>query len=88
MDKEDIYSIIAYIRTLKPIENEIPASEPMFPVSILINTMPTEATFSSIPSKEELIPYGKYLFTMASCSDCHTPMDKGTPIEGKFCRWI
>ncbi len=24
MDKEDIYSIIAYIRTLKPIANEVP----------------------------------------------------------------
>lgn len=84
MDKEDIYSIIAYIRTLKPIENNVPASEPMFPINILINTMPQEATFTTIPAKEELLPYGKYLFTMAACSDCHTPMDKGTPIEGKF----
>lgn len=84
LDKEDVYSIIAYIRTLKPIESTIPKSEPMFPVSILINTMPKEASFAAIPAKEELVPYGKYLFTAASCSDCHTPMDKGVPIEGKF----
>lgn len=84
LDKEDIYSIIAYIRTLKPIENTVPKSEPMFPVSILINTMPKEANFTSKPSKDELIPYGKYLFTAASCSDCHTPMDKGERIADKF----
>ena len=84
LDKEDVYSIIAYIRTLKPIESTTPKSEPMFPISILINTMPKEASFTAIPAKEELIPYGKYLFTAASCSDCHTPMDKGVPIEGKF----
>lgn len=84
LDQEDIYSIIAYIRTLKPIENTVPESEPIFPVSILINTMPREASFTTRPSKEELIPYGKYLFTAASCSDCHTPMEKGVPIEGNY----
>lgn len=84
MDKEDIYSIIAYIRTLKPIENTAPPSKPEFPVNILINTMPQPAKFSTIPPKEELVPYGKYLLTMAACSDCHTPMDKGKPLEGKY----
>ena len=84
LDKEDIYSIIAYIRTLKPIENNIPKSEPAFPVSILINTMPKEANFSPVPPKEDLIAYGKYIFTAASCTDCHTPMDKGERIADKF----
>ncbi len=84
LDKEDIYSIIAYIRTLKPIENSIPQSAAAFPVSILINTMPHEANFSPIPSKAELIPYGKYIFTASSCTDCHTPMDKGERIAEKF----
>lgn len=84
LDKEDIYSIIAYVRTLKPIENEVPPSEPIFPVSLLLNTMPQEAAFTTIPSKEELVPYGKYLFTASACADCHTPMEKGKRIEGKF----
>ncbi len=26
--------------------------------------------------------YGEYLVTMASCNDCHTPMEKGRRIEG------
>jgi mono/diheme cytochrome c family protein len=84
LDKEDIYSIIAYIRTLKPIENKVAQSSAVFPVSIIINTMPTEANFSSIPTQQELIPYGKYIFTASSCTDCHTPMDKGERLADKF----
>lgn len=84
LDKEDIYSIIAYIRTLKPIENTVPKSEAAFPVSILLNTMPKEASFSTIPAQEEMIAYGKYIFTAANCTDCHTPMDKGERIADKF----
>jgi mono/diheme cytochrome c family protein len=84
LDKEDIYSIIAYIRTLKPIENPVPKSAPIFPVSILINTMPKEANFTSIPPKEELVPYGEYIFTASSCNDCHTPMEKGERMANKF----
>lgn len=84
LDKEDVYAIIAYIRTLKPIENTIPKSEPVFPVSILINTMPKKASFTTIPPKEELVAYGKYIFTASSCGDCHTPMEKGERIADKF----
>ena len=42
MDEEDIKSIIAYIRTLKPIKNDVPASVPDFPMSIIINTIPNK----------------------------------------------
>lgn len=84
LDKEDIYSIIAYIRTLKPIENKVPASEADFPVSILLNTMPQEANFTTIPDQKELIAYGKYLTTASSCTECHTPMDKGQRIQEKY----
>jgi mono/diheme cytochrome c family protein len=84
MTREDVYSIVAYIRTLRPIENNVPKSEPAFPINVLINTMPQEANFTTFPADEELVPYGKYIFTSASCSDCHTPMDKGERIADKF----
>lgn len=84
MDKEDIYSIIAYIRTLKPIENNVPASEADFPVSILINTMPQEANLKALPEQKELIAYGKYMANASGCTECHTPMDKGKRIMDKF----
>jgi len=43
MDKEDIYSMIAYIRSLAPIENEVPESKPDFPMNFIINTIPVKA---------------------------------------------
>ena len=54
------------------------------PMNFIINTIPKEATFSAIPPKEDLIAYGKYMFTASSCNECHTPQDKGQPIEGKY----
>src|SRR5690606_2325535 len=83
-DQEDIYSIVAYIRTLDPIENEVPASVASFPMNFIINTMPAEAAFTSKPKREELVNYGKYLVNAAACSDCHTPKDKGTPIMDQY----
>ncbi len=81
-DKEDIYDIIAYLRSLPSIKNDVPKSEAIFPMNVIINTIPTKAEFSTRPDKKNQVAYGKYLFTMASCTECHTKQDKGTPIEG------
>jgi mono/diheme cytochrome c family protein len=83
MDKEDIYSIIAYLRTLAPIKNDIPEHTVNFPMSIIIRTIPAPPNHQSIPERSKTIDYGKYLVTAASCNDCHTPSDKGEPIPGK-----
>ncbi|MCX6182056.1 MAG: c-type cytochrome [Bacteroidetes bacterium] len=82
LDREDIYSIIAYLRTLAPITNDLPEAESDFPMNIIINTIPKKAEFSTIPKEEDQLAYGKYLFTMASCTECHTQQEKGTPVEG------
>ena len=54
MDVEDIKSIIAYIRTLKPIENVVPKSSSDFPMNFLINTIPEKAHSSKRPEKTGL----------------------------------
>ncbi len=82
MDKEDLMSIIAYIRTLKPIENTTPVSKADFPMSLIINTIPKKASFSKIPYKNDKLAYGAYLVNAASCTDCHTKQEKGTPVAG------
>lgn len=84
MDKEDIYSVIAFIRTLPAIEKDIPKSEPNFPVSILMKTMPTKKQFSVKPDTSNTVEYGKYVVELASCTDCHSPSDEGQPIPGKY----
>lgn len=85
MDKEDIYAIIAYLRTLKSVtKDNVPEASRDFPVSILVNTMPHPAAFTKRPNPADSIAYGKYLVAFAGCSDCHTPKDdKGQPIPGK-----
>lgn len=84
MDKEDIYSVIAYIRTLDPLKNDPPKSSSGFPMNFIVNTIPQPAQFSAIPPKSDRVAYGKYMFTAASCNDCHTPAENGQPVEGKY----
>lgn len=82
MDEEDIKSIIAYIRTLKPIANNVPESKSDFPMNFIINTIPHEPSFTKLPSKTDVINYGKYLTNAAACIDCHTKFEKGSLVAG------
>ena len=82
MDEEDIKSIIAYIRTLKPIKNEIPESSSDFPMSIIINTIPEKAALTKRPPATDVVNYGGYLVNAAACKDCHTKFEKGKFIAG------
>lgn len=84
MDKEDIFSVIAYIRTLPAIVNDPPKSKPKFPISMIMKTIPTKKMFTKKPDHSNTVEYGKYLLEMASCTDCHSPSDEGKPIEGKY----
>jgi hypothetical protein len=82
MDPEDIKAIIAYVRTLTPIQNEIPESSSDFPMNFIINTIPQKATLSKMPDSANTVAYGKYLATAASCIDCHTKFEKGNFVPG------
>ncbi len=77
MDKEDIYSIIAYLRTLEPIENEVPDSEPDFPMNFIINTLPAPANPQTRPERSDILAYGAYMTNASGCIECHTDVDKG-----------
>jgi Cytochrome c len=77
MDPEDIYSIIAYIRSLSPIENPVPESVSDFPMSLIINTIPAKSNPEKIPAKSDQLAYGSYLINACSCVECHTRVDKG-----------
>lgn len=74
---EDVKCVIAYLRTLHPIENPVPASAADFPMSIILNTVPKKAEPMKLPVAGDSLANGKYLFTIAACHDCHTPFEKG-----------
>jgi len=82
LDREDLYSVIAFIRTLKPIENTVPESKSDFPMNFIINTLPQRPEYSQIPDRDNKVASGRYLFTAATCSHCHTKLDKGKPVVG------
>ncbi|GAB5409619.1 MAG: c-type cytochrome [Balneolaceae bacterium] len=83
VDKKDVYDIIAYLRTLEPIEHDVLASSSAFPMNFIINTIPSEPEFVEKPDINDRVAYGKYLTIAGSCADCHTPIDdKGTPLSG------
>ncbi len=82
MDKEDVYSIIAYIRTLAPIRNITAERELDFPLNFIVNTMPKEAQPQPKPNENDRLAYGAYLVNAAGCVDCHSKTDKGSIIKG------
>ncbi len=82
MDKEDIYAIIAYLRSLPPIAKDVAPSYSNFPMNFIIHTIPKPANPQPMPSKSDQVSYGKYLFNAAACNECHTKTDKGAPIAG------
>lgn len=75
LDKEDIYSIIAYIRTLKPIGRDNPESVSDFPMNFIINTIPSRPQHTEMPDKDDVLAYGEYLGN--GCIECHTLAEKG-----------
>nr|WP_068893014.1 c-type cytochrome [Pedobacter panaciterrae] len=82
MDKEDVYSIIAYIRSLKPIKNQVPETKLNFPVNIINKTLPTPASFQPLPNEKDTVKYGGYLVNAAGCVDCHSKREKGNIVAG------
>ncbi len=85
LDEKDIKSVIAYLRTLEPIEYDPEPSESDFPMNFIINLIPQKANPQAMPSKSDKVAYGKYLITAGSCSSCHTLQDEqGSAIGPEF----
>ncbi len=83
-DEEDIKSVIAFLRTLPPVENKVPESVADFPMNFIINTIPKKANLHPKPSENDSLAYGKYMMTIAACQACHTPVVNGQPIDSLF----
>lgn len=81
-DQRDIEAIVAYMKTLEPVQNEVPKTSLPFPLSMIIKTVPTKAQFQPRPDTTDQVAHGKYLVTMGSCAECHTQMEKGVPLPG------
>jgi len=84
MSDEDLASVVTYLRSLPPVRQQHPATAIAFPVNRLIRSVP-QPLEEPVPAPDVSTPEkrGEYLVTIASCSDCHTPMDdKGQFVAG------
>jgi hypothetical protein len=77
MDPDDIYCIIAYIRSLESITNDVPPSVSDFPMSIIINMIPKKAEPTKRPPAADIAAYGAYLVNASGCIECHTKDKQG-----------
>jgi len=75
MSDNDVKAIVAYLRTLKPIKNQVPRSQYKIPLPASYG--PPVAGVPD-PPKNDPVKYGEYLAgPIAHCADCHTPMGPG-----------
>jgi hypothetical protein len=82
LDREDVYSIIAYVRTLKPISASYTKSTLDFPLNIIVHTMPKKATLGTLPDPADTLKYGAYMINACACKECHSQDDKGNLLPG------
>ena len=82
MSKEDLTSIIAYMKTIPPVENVLPETKPGPLFYALIGAGPLaeemsgrvidhDAPFAAAPAEGETVEYGEYLATIGQCRACH-----------------
>lgn len=76
MSDDDVKAIVAYLRTIPAVHNEVPQSKWNIPQQAMPAPKGTPA-----PSPENKVAYGEYLVTaVAHCFECHTtPDDHGVP---------
>jgi mono/diheme cytochrome c family protein len=86
MAKDDLLSIIAYIRTLKPINNAIPARQLFVPIAMAYPGKFLQPSVDSNvrPPVSDVVKYGGYITAMANCSECHSPQTPAGPDRSRM----
>ncbi len=83
MDKEDVYSIVAYIRSLESIPTNHPKKKVKGIVKMIERTMPKPWEPEPKPDESDVLAYGKYLTKIGDCYSCHSTWGSpGSPKEG------
>ncbi|MWD30072.1 c-type cytochrome [Aquicoccus sp. SCR17] len=77
---EDLAAIVAYLRTVPAVENEVPHSEYNIPLPPAYGP-PVESV--SAPARGVSAEYGAYLAgPISHCMECHSPMGPQGPMTG------
>lgn len=86
MEQEDLYSIIAFLRSLPENPTVVADHQLDPPLNVIVHTIPADAGEYPKPiDHKNSVAYGEYLVHMGSCTDCHTPVNgKHEPLPGMF----
>ncbi|MEE9491631.1 MAG: c-type cytochrome, partial [Dehalococcoidia bacterium] len=84
LSDEDTLALVAYMRSLPPVRNEVPANQPTFAARALqalgiLKPQPRITATLIAPPKGPTAEYGEYLvYHAAMCIVCHTPRSYNT----------
>jgi len=70
MSAEDVYSVVAYLRTLEPVESTPPLPPSGRPPEEL-RPAPVSYEGWARPAETDTVAHGRYLATLAECDYCH-----------------
>jgi mono/diheme cytochrome c family protein len=71
----DLDSIVAYLRTLKPVKNKVP--DPVYKIALPHHVFPGAEKAYSQNDLNDKLKRGFYLATIGHCLECHTPFRAG-----------
>ena len=74
MSDSDVLAIVAYLRSVKPINHKVEKSTFKVPLPESYGATVTHVTDVAADDK---VAYGKYLADIGHCMECHTPMVRG-----------
>jgi mono/diheme cytochrome c family protein len=76
MSDEDAMAIVAYLRSMKPVRNQVPPKELKPPLNFIEKFVPKPLDGPVPPvDPKNTVAYGKYLTQIGGCHECHTPHD-------------
>jgi mono/diheme cytochrome c family protein len=75
LQPDDLDAVVAYLRTIKPIRNEVP--EPVYGAGVHRDPYPdAEAGFDKAMPTDP-VRHGAYLITIGHCMECHSAWSRG-----------
>lgn len=81
---EDVQALVAFLNSLPPVRNPLPKTKLIFPVSMLIKSAPQPVDSVPPVDRSNKVKYGEYLVAVGGCVECHTPLERGQPVPGRF----
>jgi mono/diheme cytochrome c family protein len=80
----DVLSIVAYLRSRKPVRRDNGTTDLDFPVGMMIRTVPKPLDQSPSGLPASGVERGRAMVKLMLCGECHTPRDgRGNPIADK-----